>query len=91
MIASRVPSPPIVVAVEPLLVGAVLAGRLVGVSGRTWQRLSAGGETPPPVHLGGKRLYSIATLRRWVEAGCPSRERFEDPFDGRKIPTTGVY
>ncbi len=71
------PRADLVIVAEPLLVGSALAGRLVGMSGRSWQRLSAADAVPEPVRLGKRRLWRLDDLRAWVGCGCPSRERFE--------------
>ena len=68
----------VVLTIEPALVGSELAGRLCGLSGRTWQRLAAEGAVPEPVQLGSKRLWSVGLLRRWVALSCPSREQFDE-------------
>ena len=70
-------APAVALAVEPILVGSGLAGRLCGVSGRTWTRLVAASEVPRPVRLGRLRRWRIDELKRWAAAGCPSRERWE--------------
>jgi hypothetical protein len=70
--------PAVVVVVEPLLVGSALAGKLVGVSARSWQRMHSASETPAPLRVAGKRLWSVAILRAWCAAGCPSRSRWEE-------------
>ena len=61
--------PGVVVVVEPLLV--------CGISGRSWQRMHAAGETPGPVRCGSRRRWRLDELREWAAAGCPSRERWE--------------
>ncbi len=68
---------------EPLLVSSLGAARLCGVSVRTWQALTASGETPTPVRLARKRLWHVATLKVWAAAGCPSRMKFEAGSAGR--------
>lgn len=69
--------PRLLVVAEPILVGAELAGRLCGVSGRTWTRMAASGEIPRPLRLGRLRRWSVDELRAWVAASCPSRERWQ--------------
>lgn len=63
---------------EPLAVDADGAGRLVGVSGRTWRRMNAGGLVPRPVRLAGSVRWRVDELRRWVDAGAPSRSKWEE-------------
>jgi excisionase family DNA binding protein len=64
-------------AVEPLLVPADEAARLVGLGRSTFFRLRARGKTPAPLKLGGRVLYRLADLREWVRFGCPDRKTFE--------------
>lgn len=65
------------VLVEPIAVNAEGAGRLLGVSGRTFQRMHAAGETPAPVLVGSRRRWIVSELRGWAAARCPGRERWE--------------
>ena len=67
----------IVVACAPLLVAAPGAARLCGVGERTWRKLDACARVPRAVAVGRRRLWSVATLRRWTELGCPERSEFE--------------
>lgn len=63
---------------EPaLLIDADEAAELLGVARATLYRLDAKGRIPRAVHLGRLRRWSRAELRRWVDAGCPSRSRWE--------------
>lgn len=59
--------------VEPLLVGADVAGPLCGRSEASWWRDHAAGRIPAPLKLGGRTLWRVEELRRWVAAGCPCR------------------
>lgn len=54
-----------VVKVEPLAVGAEDAARLIAVSARKlWQMTNA--KEVPYVRLGGRLVYDVAALRRWL-------------------------
>lgn len=68
----------LLIVAEPLLLRAEDAARMVGLSGRTWQRLDVEGAVPAAVRLGSGRRWALPTLHRWVELGCPSRERFNE-------------
>ncbi len=70
-------APPVIVIVEPLLMGSAVAARVTGMSARSCQRLAAEGAVPEPITFGRKRLWRLDELREWVALGCPSRERFE--------------
>jgi excisionase family DNA binding protein len=54
------------------------AAEFLGVSRATFYRLDKKGGTPRPVHIGGPRRWRIDELRRWVAAGCPPRDRWEE-------------
>ena len=68
--------PPAILTVEPLMVGSALAGRLIGLSARSWQRMASAGLAPAPARIGRKRLWRLSDLRSWVACGCPAAERF---------------
>lgn len=70
-------SPPAAPAVEALLVGADVAGPMCGRSEASWWRDHAAKRIPAPVKLGGRTLWRVEELRRWVEAGCPGRQTWE--------------
>jgi len=72
------------VAVPPLLVGAIEAARLCGVSERTWWTLHAGGRCPLPVRLGRRTLWRADELPAWIAAGCPARDRWQAITGGRR-------
>lgn len=61
----------------PLLVDAEEAARLLSISRSTWYALVTSGRAPRGVRLGRCRRWSADDLRRWIEAGCPSRNRWE--------------
>ena len=62
---------------QQLLVGAEQAAQLCGVSKNTWLAWDASGLYPRRIQMGGRTLWSVAQLRRWSAACCPSRETFE--------------
>jgi predicted DNA-binding transcriptional regulator AlpA len=42
--------------------------KLIGLSGRTWDRLEARGETPPKTHLSPNRIgYRVSDIREWLD------------------------
>lgn len=64
--------------IEPLLVGAGAAARLCGISTKYWHILDTTGKVPLPVQaFGRRRLWSVRELDLWIQAGCPSRERWQ--------------
>jgi len=70
----------------PLLVDAVEAARLCGVSRAHWLSLGSSGRIPAPLNLGRRTLWRVIDIERWVAAGCPSRDRFEALAAGRGKP-----
>ena len=67
----------------PLLVDAAEAARLCSISRASWFAWTAAGLTPAPIRLGlqtgrraGRVLWRRAELVRWIDAGCPPRERW---------------
>lgn len=62
----------------PLLVDSAGAARLLGgISRSHFAGLHAGGRLPLPIRLGRRVMWSVGELERWVQVGCPSRERWE--------------
>jgi predicted DNA-binding transcriptional regulator AlpA len=53
------------------------AAALLGVARSTFLSQHSAGMTPRPVRIGRRTLWIAAELRAWLEAGCPSRERWE--------------
>ena len=68
---------PVIVIVEPLLVGSAVAAAMLGMSQRTLQRLASGDEIPRTLSLGGKRLWVVSELKAWASAGCPTATIWE--------------
>ena len=63
--------------IEPLLLSAVEAARLLGVSRSKFYSMHAAGLVPLPVFLGGCVRWPVDELRAWVKAGCVSREQWQ--------------
>lgn len=70
--------------VTPLTVGANDAALMLGISRSTFLRLDRVGAVPAPVRLRGRVAWRVCELRAWVEAGCPSRERWMMMQDERR-------
>src|SRR5438046_1932144 len=49
-----------------------------GVSRATFYRLDKKGEVPRAVRIGKSRRWRREELRLWLDANCPSRERWEE-------------
>lgn len=63
---------------KPLAVDARGAGRLVGMSERSWRRRVAAGEAPRGVRIGGRLVrWPTDELRAWLLAGAPNQEQWE--------------
>lgn len=63
--------------VQPLLVSATMAARLAGIATSSWWKLCAAGRTPAPLRLGRSTRWNRQELSAWIDAGAPSRERWE--------------
>ena len=72
---------------EPLLVPAVEAARLCGISEASWYRLKSVGKLPAHVKLGGRVLWSVTDLRLFVSWVAPTGRRSR-LARLRKTPTT---
>ena len=44
---------------------------------RTWRRLDACEKCPAAFNIGQRKLWRVADLQRWAEAGFPDRKTFE--------------
>ena len=70
MTASPGPNISVIVQAEPLLVPVATAARLLGLSTRTFERLSKAGRLPSPVRLGRRRLWRFRDLIWFVDHRC---------------------
>lgn len=59
--------------VTPVAVSAQDLAKMLRVSIRQVWRLSATGNLPRPIRLGGSVRWNRAEIQRWFEAGCPDR------------------
>jgi predicted DNA-binding transcriptional regulator AlpA len=65
--------------IVPLLLRASDCAGILGISLRqVWSMHQTGALGPLPVKLGARTLWQRAEIERWVEAGCPHRERWID-------------
>ena len=71
-------------AVEPLLLPADEAARLLGISRGHLYKLHASGRLPEPVRLGRAVRWSRRELEDWLAAGAPSRAQWEVAKNFRK-------
>jgi predicted DNA-binding transcriptional regulator AlpA len=60
---------------QGLLLDSRQAARLLKVSARMLWGMSHNGQMPPPIRIGRAVRWSVDTLRRWVEFGCPRTEQ----------------
>jgi hypothetical protein len=71
----RRPLRPLAEVKESFAVGAEDLARLLGISVATLERWEASGELGPAgIKKGGRRLWPLAEVREWVNAGMPRRE-----------------
>jgi predicted DNA-binding transcriptional regulator AlpA len=69
---------------QALLVSADQAARLLGLSrAHFYSQLSAGRIGPMGYEFGRRKLWSVEELRRWVESGCPPREKWLQGYRGK--------
>ncbi len=61
---------------EQLLLTAGQAATLLGVSERHFRALDASGRVPRPVRLGRSVRWRRTELVAWLDAGCPSRDKW---------------
>ncbi len=63
--------------IEPLLVSASEAAKLLGV-GRTkfYEMASTGRLGPMAIEFGKRRVWRVADLKSWVAGGCPCRDKW---------------
>ena len=61
----------------PALLGRESAAAYLTISESSLDRLSAAGEVPAPVRLGGRIAWGRAELASWVRHGCPARPAWQ--------------
>ena len=57
----------------PALLGREAAAAFLTISASSLDRLSAAGEVPAPVRLGGRIAWCRRELSAWAARGCPDR------------------
>lgn len=62
---------------SPMLLDARAAARACGVSRSHFLAMHCAGRIPLPVRLGRRVLWRAAELAAWIEASCPSRDRWQ--------------
>jgi len=67
----------------PLLVDAKTAAKLLSVGKTKLYELHAAGRVPLPIRLGRAVRWNAEELRRWADAGCPPRDRWQAMSKGR--------
>ena len=63
--------------VERLAVPASEVAKLLNVSERHVWAMTSSGRLPRPIRLGRRVLWSRAEIAAWLEAGAPTRDRWE--------------
>jgi len=61
----------------PELLDVIAVAELCGCSTRTIRRLADAGRMPTPIRLAGLVRWRRSELLRWLDAGCPPRDRWE--------------
>ena len=62
---------------DALALSACEVARLLAISERHLWTLHSSGRLPRPVKLGRSVRWNRGELQRWLDAGCPSRDRWE--------------
>jgi predicted DNA-binding transcriptional regulator AlpA len=60
-----------------LLLSARAAASLCGLGLSTWWRFLSSGKIPDPVRIGRAVRWRREELYGWMEAGCPSRDKWD--------------
>jgi predicted DNA-binding transcriptional regulator AlpA len=60
---------------DPQLLRAAAAAGFIGIGLRTFWRLVASEQIPPPIHLGASRFWRRKDLEKWIENGCLPPDR----------------
>lgn len=68
---------------EPLAVSEAQAAQLIGVSARTLFNWRANGTGPRAIRVGGRILYAVDEIRRWLSAAS------EQPVQQADLMRTG--
>lgn len=69
---------------QSLLVDALEASKLLGVSRAHFYRMHNAGRVPLPVRLGGSVRWRVSELAAWVDAGMPNRQKWQSMAGGVK-------
>lgn len=62
----------------PVAVDAAAAASMFDISERQWWSLHSSGRCPLPIRCGRSVRWSVDELRRWCDAGCPPRHRWQE-------------
>ena len=77
------------VAIESLMIGVKELAAMIQRSTRSIWRDTSSGKLPKPVRLGGSARWRRKEIIAWIDAGCPSREKWEE-MEGNKCLTVLV-
>lgn len=67
-----------------LLVDALEASELLGISRAHFYRMHNAGRIPLPIRLGGSVRWRVSELVAWVNAGMPNRQKWQAMTGGVK-------
>ena len=70
--------------VQPLLVDVKALARMLSTSVRSVWRMNSGGKVPRSVRVGRSVRWNVATIREWIDLGCPDRATFDARHRNRK-------
>lgn len=69
---------------SPLVVDARRLARLLCCGVRTVRTWDAAGRLPAPLRIGGRVVWRVDEIRRWLDAGAPDRQTWAALRDARR-------
>lgn len=61
----------------PLVADAAALAELLSSSVRSIRTWDAAGKLPAPIRIGGRVVWRLEEIRRWLDAGAPCRDEWE--------------
>jgi len=69
---------PTSLSLQPIALGVEGVAAVLGLSPSFVKKLDRTGKLPRPMRFGRRRVWSRIEIERWVEAGAPTREQWEE-------------
>lgn len=61
----------------PGLLSVDLAAQYLSIGKTLLRQLDISGQIPQAIHLHGRKLWRRCELEKWIEQGCPPRDRWQ--------------